>query len=304
MIFHNRLFNTLLLTVVALLLGAGTALARVEVVATTSAMGMLARTVGADAVRVTVLAPPDRDAHYLQARPSMMVALRRADLVVAVGAELEIGWLPPALQGAANPRIQPGRPGYFEAAAQVSLIEVGEVADRALGDVHPAGNPHVNMDPVRMAEVAQALAARLASLQPESAAAFHGKADAFARLVEKRLPQWRAQVAGAPGVVLFHKDANYLMRLLDVPVLGYIEPLPGIPPTAQHLQSLVSELRERRGVVLYINHQPAQGPQFIARNLEWPVRALPLDPSITADAEAYLGLIDDWVSAIALGNTP
>lgn len=304
MIFYNRLFNIVLMTAVALLLSAGTAFARVEVVATTSAMGMLARTIGGDAVLVTVLAPPDRDAHYLQARPSMMVALRRADLVVAVGAELEIGWLPPALQGAANPRIHPGRPGYFEAAAQVSLIEVGEAADRALGDVHPAGNPHVNMDPVRMAEVARALAARLGSLHPEGAATFDANAAAFAHLVEERLPQWRARVAGAPGVVLFHKDAKYLMRLLEVPVLGYIEPLPGIPPTAPHLQSLVSDLRERRGVVLYIDHQSAQGPQFIARNLGWPVRALPLDPPIKADAEAYLGLIDDWVSAIALGIAP
>ncbi|KIH75930.1 zinc/manganese transport system substrate-binding protein [Geoalkalibacter ferrihydriticus] len=298
----SRIFGLFLMSVALLLLSAGTALAKTEVVATTSAMGMLARTVGGEAVRVTVLAPPDRDAHYLQARPSMMVALRRADLVVAVGAELEVGWLPPALQGAANPRVLPGRSGYFEAAAQVPLIEVGAAADRALGDVHPAGNPHVNMDPVRMAEVARALAGRLGQMQPAAAATFQSNAEAFARQVQERLPHWQANVQGAPGVVLFHKDANYLMELLEVPVLGYIEPLPGIPPTARHLESLVSEMRERRGVVLYINHQPAQGPQFVARTLGWPVQALPLDPPLDADAGQYLALIDQWVEAIARGK--
>jgi zinc/manganese transport system substrate-binding protein len=118
------------------------ACAAVNVVATTSSMGMLARTVGGDAVKVTVLSPPDRDAHFLLARPSMMVALRRADLLVAVGAELEVGWLPAAIQGASNPKILPGQPGYFEGAAQIELIDVGQAADRSKGDVHPMGNPH------------------------------------------------------------------------------------------------------------------------------------------------------------------
>lgn len=117
-----------------------------EVVATTASMGMLARTVGGPQVRVTELAPPERDAHQLQARPSMIRALRDAQLLVAVGAELEIGWLPAAIAGAANPAIQPGRSGYFEAAAQVPLLETGQSADRAHGDVHAAGNPHVNLE--------------------------------------------------------------------------------------------------------------------------------------------------------------
>jgi len=112
---------------------AASAHAAVNVVATTTSMGMLVRTVGGDRVSVTVLAPPDRDAHYLQARPSMILAVRRADLVVAVGAELEIAWLPSVLESAANARVLPGRSGYFEAAAQISLIEKGETADRARG---------------------------------------------------------------------------------------------------------------------------------------------------------------------------
>jgi zinc/manganese transport system substrate-binding protein len=129
---------------------------------------------------VTVLAPPDRDAHYLEARPSMMAALRRADLVVAVGAELEVGWLPAALQGAHNPNIQVGRQGYFEGAAHTNLIQVGGAADRAMGDVHPAGNPHYYFDALKMAEVAEALAVRLGELAPEHAERFEANAAEFA----------------------------------------------------------------------------------------------------------------------------
>lgn len=287
------------LIALVLLLAAVSAQAAVNVVATTPAMGMLAQTVGGDAVSVRVLAPADRDAHYLQARPSMMAALRGADLVVAVGAELEVGWLPAAIRGANNPGIFPGRLGYFEAAAQVDLIGVGGPADRALGDVHPAGNPHVNMDPVRMAQVAHALADRLARFDSASAGQFRANAGAFERRVETRLPVWREQVAGAPGVVFFHEDADYLAKRLEVPVLGFVEPLPGIPPTARHLRDLVRDLEGHDGVVIRAIFHQERGPRFVADQLGWPVFALPLDPEVGATADDYLALIDQWVAAMA-----
>ena len=150
----------------ALTLTALPAAAELRVVATTSSMAMLVREVGGAAITITTLAPPDRDPHYLLARPSMVVALRRADLVVAVGADLEVGWLPAAIQGASNPRILPGQPGYFEGAAHIALLETGQVADRSRGDVHPMGNPHFYTDPERMATIGIALAARLGALDP------------------------------------------------------------------------------------------------------------------------------------------
>lgn len=141
----------------------------------------------------------------------MMRSLRAADLVVAIGAELEVGWLPVAIASAANPRILPGTEGYFEAAAQVPLIDVGGAADRAMGDIHPLVNPHVDMDPVRMATVARALAERLALIDPAGASQYHGRAAGFAAKVDERMPGWRGQIAGAPGVVLYHRDAIYLL---------------------------------------------------------------------------------------------
>ncbi len=277
--------------------------AEVRVVATTSSMAMLAREVGGSAVSITTLAPPDRDPHYLLARPSMMVALRRADLLVAIGADLEVGWLPAAIQGASNPRILPGQPGYFEGAAQVALIETGQVADRARGDVHPMGNPHFHMDPVRMVTVARALAVRLGSLDPPNTDLFARRAAAFASAVEPRAIAWRRQAAGAPGVVFYHRDGNYLAAFLGVPVVGYIEPLPGIPPTASHLRELVTRLTGSKGVIIYNTFHPREGPDFLARQLGWKAVQLPLEVPLDATGSAYLSLVDQWVRAMT-GGTP
>lgn len=288
---------------ILLALAAFPAAAALDVVATTSSMGMLARTVGGDAVTVTVLAPPDRDAHYLLAKPSMMVALRRADLLVAVGADLEIGWLPAALAGCNNSRILPGQPGYFEGAAQLDLIEKGQAPDRSKGDVHPAGNPHFYLDPERMAQVARALAARLSALFPAEGPRFQANAEAFSRSVAARLGGWRREAAGSPGVLFFHKDGNYLADLLGVPVLGYVEPLPGIPPTAGHLKGLVARLAGTKGVILYTTFQPGEGPEFLAANLKWRKEQLPLEVGMKDDGQAYLALIDRWVKAVASGRS-
>ena len=290
------------LAAVLLLSASLPASAALNVVATTSSMGVLVKAVGGDAVRLTVLAPPDRDVHVLQARPNMMVALRNAGLLVAVGAELEVGWLPAALKGAGNGGVLPGSPGYFEAAAQVPLLEGGRAADRAQGDVHPMGNPHVYMDPERMAQVAAALAERLATLDPAGAAGYRSGAAAFRKAVDARVPAWKAKAAGAGGIVAFHKDVVYLAALLGVPVAGYVEPLPGIPPTAAHLSDLTTRLKGKKGVILYTDFQPGKGPEFLSRNLGWPQVRLPLEPPVGATAEEYLKLIDRWVDAVASGK--
>jgi len=281
-----------------LFLSAVAASADLRVVATVPNMGMLARTVGGDAVQVRVLAPPDRDPHYLEARPSMMAALRRADIVVAVGAELEIGWLPAAIQGANNRRVQAGQPGYFEATRFVELIGAGTRADRALGDVHPAGNPHVYLDPERMATVAKALARRFSELKPEQAETFQRNAEAFAEAVAARMPAWRNAAEGAPGVLAYHSDADYLLAALEVPLLGHIEPLPGIPPTASHLSALVNTLRDQDGVIWSMNYNPAGAGAFLARELGWNAVQRPAQVGLDGDAEAYFALIDAWVNAL------
>ena len=273
--------------------------AQLDVVATTSNMGALARIVGGDDVRVRVLVPPDRDAHYLQARPSMMAALRRADLLVAVGAGLEAGWLPAAVRGAGNPTLQTGRDGLFEGSAVVELIEVTGEADRAGGDVHPFGNPHFYLDPVRFAAAARALAERMAALDPPHAARYHERAAAFAATVDARVPAWRERLQGAPPVLAYHKDANYLFHRFGVEVVGYIEPLPGIPPTARHLAALVDALRGRDGVIVHLPFQPDEGPAFLADALGWRVVRRASNVAVDGGGDAYLALIDAWVADVA-----
>lgn len=276
----------------------GLAQAALDVVATSSSTAMLVREIAGDKAELIVLAPPDRNIHYLQARPSMIRALRGADLLVALGADLEVGWLPVAIQQSANPAILPGRAGYFEAAAQVQLLDVGGPADRALGDVHPVGNPHLNMDPVRMARVGLALGRRLAELDPANAVYYQDRAAAMEDKIARRLPVWKARVADAPGVVSFHRDLVYLLDRLDIPSLGTIEPVPGIPPTATHIQALTNALQGRQGVVLFTVYQPEQAPRSVADALGWPLRRLPLEPPLDADADGYLAHMDRWVEAL------
>ena len=270
-----------------------------DVAATTSSMGMLARVVGGPQVKVTELAPPDRDAHLLQAKPSMLRALRDAQLVVAVGAELEIGWLPAAIHGAANAAILPGRPGYFEAAAQVPLLDAGQAADRAQGDVHPAGNPHVNLDPLRMATVAKALAERLAQLDAANAAGYRERAKGFAATVEAKLPAWKQKTAGSGGAVLYHKDGAYLLHALGLRLHGTLEPVPGVAPTASHIEELAGKLKGRKGVIVHTPYQPPAGAEKLASLTGWSVAALPIDPPAGADANGYFALVDRWAEALA-----
>ncbi|HUG98407.1 MAG TPA: zinc ABC transporter substrate-binding protein [Gammaproteobacteria bacterium] len=287
-----------LLLMACLLLAAPWAQAALQVAATTPNMGMLARSVGGEHVNVVVLAPGDRDVHHLEARPSMMVALRRADLLVAVGAELEVGWLPAAIQGAANPRLLPARPGYFEAAGTVPLLDAGTPADRALGDVHPEGNPHIYLDPLRMATAAEALAERLAELDAANAAAYRARAQAFAERMAQETAAWQARVEGAPGALLYHKDADYLMDRLGVPVLGYVEPLPGIPPTARHIRQLVRDLEGREGLAFHMLYEPARGPERVARELGWQAFRMQNNVPVDGTMEDYVALIESWVTRL------
>lgn len=293
------MIQRILLALAGLLILAATPVRALEVVATSPSMGALVEAVAGPRAKLTVLAGQNRDLHRLQAKPTMMRALRGADLVVAIGAELEIGWLPVAIRGAANPKILPGTNGYFEAAAQVPLLDVGAAANRAMGDVHPVGNPHVNMDPVRMAQIAQALAERLALIDPAGASQYRRGAGAFAAQVDGRVKQWRKRLSGAPGVVLYHRDAIYLLDRFGVPLLGTIEPIPGVPPTGRQISALASELKGRRGIIIRSPYQSPKAPKSLAGTLGWQVAVLSMEPPKGSDGAGYLAQIERWVDTIA-----
>lgn len=272
------------------------ALAALNIVATTASLGMLANEVGGEQVSVTVLAAPDRDAHYLDARPSFMAALRRADMLLEVGAGLEEGWLPAAQRGAANPAVNSGRETHFVGASILPLRRSITMDGPNVGHVHAEGNPHFNVDPMRMASLGEALARRLARLDPAHAEAYHARAGALADTLREQARQLAEGVA-EQRIVVYHEDLDYLEEWLPVEVVGYLEPAPGIPPSARHLGELVGELQGTEGRVLYASFQPSRGAEFLQRQLGWPATSVALEPQAPT-LEGYLALMQAWVDAL------
>jgi len=205
----------------------------------------LAGEIGGDKVSVFTATTAKQDPHQVQARPALIAQLRSADLVVCTGAELEIGWMPVLLRQAANGRAQPGSPGYFEAAQQVRLLDVPTRLDRAEGDIHPAGNPHIQTDPRNIATVAAALTRRMGELDQADAAAFAARAQNFAGRWTAATQRWTQRSAPFRGatVAAYHKSWAYLEDWLGLLEAATIEPKPGIPPGSQYLAQLVADRR-------------------------------------------------------------
>ncbi|WP_018873609.1 metal ABC transporter substrate-binding protein [Thioalkalivibrio sp. ALJ16] len=282
----------------ALILAPAQAAAGLNVVATTSTLGALAREIGGDQAEVRVLAPPDRDAHYLDARPSFMAALRRADMLLEIGAGLEEGWLPAAQRGASNRAINSGQPGHFRAADMIELRRSITMDGPNMGHVHEEGNPHFNTDPRRLAEIAIALGERMGQLHSDHADTFMERAERTANRLREHAEALADRVEPGQHIVVYHEDLDYLEEWLPVEIVGYLEPAPGIPPTARHLRSLVSDLEGTEGTVLYAEFQPPRGAEFLERNLGWPTHAVPLDPPADSGLEGYLELMTTWAESL------
>ena len=278
----------------------GTVVAQgLQIVTTTSTLGMLAREIGGDTVQVRVLAPPDRDPHYLDARPSFMAALRRADLLVEMGADLEEGWLPVVQTSAGNPRILTGREGHFKASSHLQLRRSITMDGPNLGHLHAEGNPHFQVDPLRIAAVAMPLAAHMGTLDPQQESAFMARAEQIAMRIRSHAAELREQVSVGRLLMTYHEDLDYLEEWLPVALVGHLEPLPGIPPSARHLRTLVTELAELRpGVVIHAEYQPARGARFLQQELGWEAKSVRMEPPADARLEDYLDLMQHWVDAL------
>jgi zinc/manganese transport system substrate-binding protein len=244
--------------------------ARLRVVSTTSDLASIVEIVGGDRVQVQSIAKGYQDPHYLEAKPSHMVRLRDADLLVYVGLELEVGWLPLLLTGARNPELLPGAAGHLPVFEGVTLLEVpeGEVS-RADGDVHPFGNPHFWLDPRNLLPVARNVERALARLAPEHADEFARRRADFEERLTARISGWEQQLAPYRGhrVVCYHKQWEYLFAWLGVEVAGYIETKAGIPPSPRHVRELQATIeRERIGTIVISNFfEPAPAQRIAER---------------------------------------
>ena len=206
--------------------------------------GSLVEELAGNGVDVTVATTAFQDPHRLQARPSLIAAARRADLLVCTGADLEIGWLPLLLRRSGNPKIQPGNPGNFLAANHVRRIEIPRSIDRSQGDVHPQGNPHIHLGPRNIERIAEALAERLAEVDPDNAADYRSNADDFSARWGEQRDGWEQRAAALEGMrlVSHHRSFSYLADWLDLDIVATLEPKPGIPASAAQLAKLLEQL--------------------------------------------------------------
>ena len=269
--------------------------------ATTPDWGALTRELGGEQVNVYVATTALQDVHRVEAKPSLVARARSADLVVATGAELEIGWLPVLIQESGNARIQPGAPGYFEAASALHLLEVPAKVDRAMGDIHPQGNPHVQLDPHNIQAVAHALTARLAQLDPGQAAFYAARARDFDARWDAAMNTWEAKAAPLKGtqVVIMHSDQVYLCHWLGLIQVASIEPKPGVPPTAAYLGALVGKLTSAPPKLILLNaYNDPKAANWLADRIHVPAVTLPFSVGGTPEAKDLFGLFDDTVNKL------
>lgn len=280
---------------------AGPAVAALNVFACTPEWAALALELGAEPARVYTATTALQDPHRIEARPSLIARARNADLVVCTGAGLEVGWLPLVVQQSGNARIRPGQPGYFEAARFVPLREKPERLDRALGDVHPEGNPHVHLDPRNIAAVAAALGDRMASIDVPNAAEHRQKTKAFIERWREASARWEKQGQPLKGVrvIVHHKNLTYLLAWLGVEEAGSLEPKPGLPPSAAHLNALLEILKRVpvKGVVraAYNDPRPAH---WLANEARIPVVVLPYTVGGSEQAKDLFTLYEDTLSRL------
>jgi len=281
--------------------------AAVRVFACEPEWGALAQELGGSLVDVSVATSALQDPHQIQAKPSLIARMRNADLVVCTGAELEVGWLPVLLQQSGNAKVQPGQPGNFAAADFVRKLEVPTQLDRAQGDVHAAGNPHIQTDPRNIAQVSAALATRLAQVDGSHAPQYAQRQADFAQRWQQAIARWTAQAAplkGAP-VVSQHKGFVYLYDWLGMKEVAVLEPKPGVEPTASHLQGVLATLKATPArLVLYAAYQDSRASEWLSKNAGIAAVKIPFTVGGSEAAKDLFGLFDDTVARlVAAGGT-
>jgi ABC-type Zn uptake system ZnuABC Zn-binding protein ZnuA len=280
----------------AVLLAPAIASAQIKVVATTEDLGSLTSEIGGDKVSVTSLARGYQDPHFVDPKPSFILAVSRADLLIVVGRELEIGWLTPLLTSSRNSKVQPGSRGYLDASMTVKILEIptGQIT-RAMGDVHPLGNPHYWLEPGNGRRMAQAIRDKLSELSPNDKALFAGRYTDFDQRLAAAEKRWDAAMAPYKGtkIVTYHRSWPNFMERFGLEVMGYVEPKPGIPPSPAHTIDLITEMK-RQGVKLIVvePYFDLKTPQSIANQTGGKV--LVLAPSVGGSKEAgdYVKLFD------------
>jgi zinc/manganese transport system substrate-binding protein len=274
--------------------------AKISVVATLPVFASLAREVGGERVEVSSLARPNQDPHFLDAKPSYVVALNRADLLIFGGLDLEVGWLPSILTQARNPKILPGNPGNVNAAQGLSILEIPKTPmDRSFGDVHPLGNPHTWLDPRNAKIIAANIYLHLGQVDPAGDAYYKDRLKAWLAQLDQKIAEW-SNAAGLRGkkVLTYHRSFSYFADWTGLIVAGTSENKPGIPPSSKHVDVLIKLVpQEEVRAVLMEDFYPKKVPQYLAEKTALPLLILPTQTG-EAGSATYFELIDSLVHEI------
>jgi zinc/manganese transport system substrate-binding protein len=282
--------------VAALAFAAAPARAALNVVTATQDLAAIAQEVGGDKVKVTALAKGYQDPHFVEAKPSFVLTLNKADLLIVVGRELEIGWLPPLITQSRNAKIQPGAQGYLDPSTTAKILELptGQVT-RAMGDVHPLGNPHYWLDPDNGRRIAEAIAAKLSEMDAANAAYYKQRQQDFDGRVAAAVQRWKNQMAPYRGlkVVTYHRSWANFADAFGLDVIGYVEPKPGIPPTPQHTLDVINAMKQQNvRIILVEPYFDLKTPNSIAANTGGKVLVMPPSVGGVPQASDYFKLFD------------
>jgi ABC-type Zn uptake system ZnuABC Zn-binding protein ZnuA len=278
------------------------AAAQLRVVATTPDLGSIAKEIGGDKVTVVALAKPTEDPHFVDAKPSHIVTLNRADALIEGGAELELGWLPPLLENSRNGKIAAGAPGRIVASEGVRMLEVPTSFDRSKGDVHSLGNPHFLIDPVNVKIIARNIAGHFSQIDPKNAATYNGNLSRFNAKLDTKFAGWQKQLAPYRGarIVTYHKDFPYLAERFGLTIVDELEAKPGIAPSPAHLAEVIGKMKSTNAKVILV--QPFQNrrtAETVARQTGATVLDVPQQPGAVPNTDSYFDMMDHLVNTLA-----
>ena len=288
-----------LLTVCISLYLVSPAFAGINIVATLPWIGSLAKEIGRDKISVTTLVKPSQDPHYVEAKPSMILAGRKADIIMYNGLDLEIGYLPLIMESSKNPRIMPGKPGNFDCSKFVSVIEKQAHVERSMGDVHPLGNPHYHYSAANIFRVADGMANDLAELDRSNADFYRTNFKGFAARFHEKQKQWKTLNLKGKKYVAYHKLFAYLASDYGFQVTGYMEPKPGIPPSAAHIEKLIEEMKRNRpdGILVTSSHGLKEA-EFLGARTGVKVIVLPQDVGAMPGSDDWFAFMDKVMATL------
>jgi zinc/manganese transport system substrate-binding protein len=296
-----KAFLSTLFTLLLAMLLPVSAHAELRVVTSTPDLAAIASAVGGARVKVKALALPTQDPHWVDARPNLALELSKADLLLAVGAELEIGWLPTLQVGSRNGKVQKGAPGYLECSDLVDLLErpAGKV-DRSMGDIHPTGNPHYMLDPRLVEKVAVGVARRMSELDPEGKSAYLEQATRFVKELRAARAKWEERLKEARGreIVTYHRSLIYLANWLGLSLVDEVESRPGVPPNPSHVAELIAKAKQRKlRAIVQESYYPTNTSELIAQKVGAKVVRLPGGTNFQS-GQTYIAFMNQVVSAL------